>query len=207
MHRFFGVYLLVCLGTACSSHEVCDETAARSASELRRDPQTLVCVAEARSCESSGNSGGAQPDSGIIWGACGGTCEQLDETACGAADECRVVKDSSCVAGGDCQSSFVGCFAITKAIYTKVECGRADAWNCSRDPGCTAFHSVDPACTTADCARPFSFCAQDGIAPGRCWEPVSCPDAAPECPASSTPGVAGGCFTGACIPLSICEPA
>jgi hypothetical protein len=46
----------------------------------------------------------------------------------------------------------------------------------------------------------------EGDLPGRCFEPVLCDEAPPNCPQNTTPGVESGCFTGACIPLDLCGP-
>ena len=46
----------------------------------------------------------------------------------------------------------------------------------------------------------------DGGGPGNCYGSVTCNSAPPQCPANTTPGVANGCYTGYCIPVSQCGP-
>jgi hypothetical protein len=66
---------------------------------------------------------------------------------------------------------------------------------------CTGGWSCDTPRTT--CVPPAGTTSASA---GRCHDPVSCPQAAPACPAGTTPGIQDGCYTGFCIPTSACEP-
>jgi hypothetical protein len=55
------------------------------------------------------------------------------------------------------------------------------------------------------CNRQFAVCVPEGQSPGKCSGPVTCDATGPSCPSNTTPGILNGCFTGACIPLSLCE--
>ncbi|HTJ44257.1 MAG TPA: hypothetical protein VL463_19270 [Kofleriaceae bacterium] len=48
-------------------------------------------------------------------------------------------------------------------------------------------------------------CVPDTSDPGDCYGTVTCNSAPPACPADTTPGVANGCYTGYCIPISECK--
>ena len=141
------------------------------------------------------------------WNTCFHSCEQLGESACAADPSCRVVKDASCTFEVPCETDFLGCFPIDMSPDLSVACHGADAWDCSRSSACTAIHShsVCPA-GTIDCPRPFELCVPEGTSPGTCRGAVTCDRVTPSCPTGTTPGISGGCYTGACIPLGLCPP-
>jgi hypothetical protein len=184
-----------------------------------RNPNTLTC-------DDFGGGGECRPECGPCplgiedqalapipsWGTCFSSCENLDETTCGARTDCRVVKDAFCAVQGDCFTDFLGCFPTDNFIDESVDCASAfDGETCSRNPACTAFHRQeacplkpeDPA--PPQCQRDFAFCMPEGVSPGVCNAPVACDSAGPNCPSGTTAGIAEGCFTGACIPLDLCE--
>lgn len=144
------------------------------------------------------------------WPICGHTCESLGEGACSADPRCRVVKHAACAIGpSSCLTDFLGCFPIDEAPDASVDCRTADAWDCSRSAACTAYHSYDPSedCDLdGECRRPFELCMPEGQAPGDCYGSVTCRALPPACRAGTVPGVAGGCYTGACIPQHLCNP-
>jgi hypothetical protein len=181
-----------------------------------RNPNTLTC-------DTFGGGGPCDPNCGPCpleegqalapipsWGQCFSSCEQLDESSCEVRTDCRVVKDARCSVSGDCFTDFMGCFPTDQFVDNSVNCATAfDGETCSRNPTCTAFHR-ESACPLEDpvppqCNRDFAFCMPTGVAPGVCNEPVTCDAVGPACPTNSTPGISGGCFTGACIPLDLCE--
>jgi hypothetical protein len=141
------------------------------------------------------------------WNYCGHSCEQLGESACAADPGCRVVKDASCTFTTPCETDFLGCFPTDTAADSTVACHGADAWECSRSAACTAIHSssVCPA-GSAECPQPFELCVPEGTHPGSCTGAVTCDGLPPACPATTTPGISGGCYTGACIPRDLCSP-
>lgn len=142
------------------------------------------------------------------WGFCGSTCEGLAESACAAAPECRVVKDAKCAVAGGCTTDFLMCLPTDQIIDRTTDCLAArDGFTCSKNPGCTAFHYrklvVAPDATNI---LAFATCAPEGRAPGTCYGTVSCLRPPPACPSQHMPAIANGCYTGACLPLAVCEP-
>ena len=189
-----------------------------------RNPDTLACESYGRppQCDPDCGpcppyaEGAPRPGDGTAdlaplpsWGVCGSSCETLGENACSARSDCRVVKDAWCAIAGDCLTDFLGCFPTDMNIDADQACEGADAWQCSRNPACTAYHrSVYPSPAYRDAApyaRPFAFCADEGAFPGVCHAQVACRAAPPPCPAGTTPGVANSCYTGVCIPNDLCE--
>lgn len=184
----------------------------------QRNPDTLTC-------ESFGGGGGCLPGCGPCpevalapvptWGACDGRCETLSEPECNQAVGCRVVKDAVCAVRGGCFTDFVECVATDQITDPAADCFAArDGAACSRSAECTAYHRVTPANDptsdpTSDPTndRPFAMCTPQGKAPGTCYGKVTCTAKVPACPTGTRAGVAGGCYTGACIPLDVCEPA
>jgi len=49
-----------------------------------------------------------------------------------------------------------------------------------------------------------SLCIPEGSEPGTCTGSVVCDRIPPSCPTGPTPGITGGCYSGACIPLDLC---
>ena len=174
-----------------------------------RDPNTLQCVtirppdcpAECEMCPQTGAAS-------VSWGSCGDPCEMHGQAECAADPACRVVTDARCEIQLNCLTNFVGCFPIDTQPNQSVDCFRADAQDCSRSNQCTALHSsngCDP--VSGSCESPFELCVPEGTSPGRCWDQVLCDAIGPECATDQTPGIANGCYTGACIPRHLCEPA
>ena len=181
-----------------------------------RDPSDLTCDsfggfpcnAECGPCPAATGAAIAPIPPNPSWNYCGHSCEQLGETACAADPGCRVVKDAACTFGMNCFTDFVGCFPVDTSPDATVACHGADAWDCSRSAACTAIHSysVCPAGTGNDCPRPFELCVPEGSHPGSCTGNVTCDRVTPTCPTGTTPGISGGCYTGACIPTDLCTP-
>ena len=189
--------VVVVLLSACSSDvDQCPDQAHEIGPARVRDPNTLRC-------ETPGAC--AAENEGVTWGLCVTSCDDLDAGACAANPECRVVEDVSCAIRGTCLTTYIGCYPVDTVPDSSINCFTADAWDCSRSNQCTAFHDASQ-CSDDGCARPFALCSQEGVAPGRCWEPVTCRVATPPCPENTQPGIVGGCYSGACIPLALCEP-
>ena len=194
----------------------CDDLVPTGSGEAEIAPAPLRNP-EQLTCESFGG-GTCDPDCGPCpaedlaalqpipsWPQCGSTCETLGESECAANAECRVVKDARCMIGEDCITDFMGCFPID-LVPQPVDCFKAfDGWECSRSSSCTALHDRGTGCTGDQCARSFALCVPEGSSPGNCHDPVTCRALPPACPSGKTPGIANGCFTGACIPLGLCE--
>jgi hypothetical protein len=173
---------------------------------LLRDPATLMCQAFGSTCDPGCGpcpaTGGAPT---ATWGVCGSQCETLNEGDCQVAPGCRVVLDARCAIERNCLTNFLGCFPTDGSMYPYIECWGVDAFQCSRSEGCSALH-VQTQCLSPECAQPFALCVPEGKMPGRCWDQVLCDSTGPNCPSGTTPGISSGCYSGACIPLDICEP-
>ncbi len=195
----------------CLDTPAAEDTSADVAPAPLRNPETLTC-------ESFGG-GGCNPDCGPCpaqtdlapipsWPVCGTACETLAETECAARSECRVVKDARCMIGSQiCITDFMGCFPVDNAPDPTIDCFAArDGWTCSRSNACTALHDTAASqCQGDQCARPFGLCVPEGKSPGNCQSPITCDALPPTCPTGTTPGRANSCWTGACIPTSLCE--
>jgi hypothetical protein len=173
-----------------------------------RDPSNLTCQSFGGGCNPAC---GPCPDVSArapipSWGLCGSICDQLGVSACAAEPGCRVVKDAGCTIGSNvCLTDFLGCFPTDTSRDDLVECFGADAWTCSRSQRCEAHHLQRPCPNGAsDCARPFATCTPPGVDPGDCTGQVLCAIPPPVCPAGTTPGIANGCFTRACIENDAC---
>jgi len=191
--------------------EVCDLAEPASAPAPLRDPERLTCESFGGTCNPQ--CGPCPAVAGLApipsWGVCGDPCEALDEATCAARAECRVVRDARCAIDGNCTTDFLGCFPLDGAADPSVDCFAAtDGWACSRSAACTALHVQEPCplAVDAQCPRPFGLCVPEGRSPGRCHDQALCDAAPPACSANTLPGVANGCYTGACIPLALCEP-
>jgi len=182
-----------------------------------RNPDDLTCRAFGYPCDPACGPCPAVDESPSIahsqplpsWGYCESSCEGLGETACAARSDCRVVKDAFCAFEGVCITDFVGCFPTDQQVDTTVSCTGADAWACSRNPDCAAWHDppeCPPNALVEDCPRSFVLCTPEGTHPGSCFGEVACDEAPPACPSGTTPGISGACYTGACIPLDRCGP-
>lgn len=185
---------------------------ARSQPAPLRDPGDLTCDSFDTPCNSEcGPCAEAAAVAAVLpvptWNYCGHSCEQLGESACAADAGCRVVKDASCTFEVPCETDFLGCFPVDTTPDASVACHGADSWECSRSAACTAIHShsVCPA-GQLNCPRPFELCVPEGTSPGSCRGAVTCRSLPPPCRTGTTPGISGGCYTGACIPLELCPP-
>lgn len=179
-----------------------------------RDPDRLTCHELGYGCD---DPCGACPEDAPLpiapppsWGICGGSCDGLDEGTCAERGDCRVVRDAACAIRGTCETDFLGCFPIDMNSDPSTDCREAnDGWTCSKSAACTAFHTGEPCLgiPEAACARPFVLCMPEGQSPGQCHAPVACRALPPPCPSGTTPGVVNLCWSGACIPDELCEPA
>jgi hypothetical protein len=187
---------------------------------LLRDPSSLACQSfgGGRPCDPAcgpcPEDVPAEPEKGAAlippipsWGLCQSTCESRTAAACAAAPECRVIRDVRCAIDGTCETDFMMCVALDMAPDPSLACNeQRDGWACSRNPSCSALHERLPCPINGPCDRsPFVMCVNEETSPGRCFDPVICAALPPACPAGTQPGVANGCYTGACIPNEFCE--
>ena len=174
-----------------------------------RDPADLTCKSFGTGCNPEC---GPCPEIAAhtppipSWGFCGSICDSLGDGACTMNPECRTARDASCTIGPNvCITDFLGCFPTDTTRDDTISCFGADAWTCSRSKKCEAHYGHAP-CPGGgpDCPRPFATCVPEGVSPGTCDGVVSCDRVAPACPAGTTPGVANGCYTDACIVTTQC---
>lgn len=166
---------------------------------LLRDPESLACIPfEDPTC--------LRHTSWPSWGVCGDACEDLSAAACAQAPRCRLIRGAPLPPAGE-EPWFSIClpidhaFAIPPADY---DCFGADTGEaCSRSPACTAYHFGTPLDSAPIVT--FALCAPTGVDVGRCYSELLCDAAPPPCAAGKRPGIAAGCYTGACIPLDACE--
>ncbi|HLU68346.1 MAG TPA: hypothetical protein VKZ63_18810, partial [Kofleriaceae bacterium] len=149
------------------------------------------------------------------WGYCESQCTGLDELTCIDTAGCRAIY----VAGafGDCWST------DQNGPIQGGGCAGLDAYECSRHDDCSAVHGVLEAFGEPEedapefaigigafesCIPEKGSCDADPEScepiPGSCEGEAICPMAPPDCPSGTTPGIAGGCYTGYCIPLADC---
>ena len=216
MHYLASLATVLVLASGCTlvfddggGDDICLAAEPASLPAPQRNPDTLAC-------ESFG--GGCIPECGPCpladlvpqpsWGFCGSTCEALTEVDCGKDPGCRVVKDAACSLSADCITDYLGCFPTDQFPDPSIDCFTArDGFTCSRSAECTAFHRGLRSNISPQPVLAFAMCAPEGKSPGTCFGQVLCRAAAPACPPNSRPGVSDGCYTGACIPLDVCEPA
>lgn len=230
MRYLVSLAMLLVLASGCTlvfvddgdgdDDDVCVFAEPASAPAPQRNPDTLTCQSFGGGCTPEcGPCPAAEADPALsqpspTWGLCGSTCEALPEAACAKDPGCRVVKDAACAVSGDCTTDFLGCFPTDLFADPEVDCFAArDGFACSQSAACTAYHRGSSALQglpglqgPPEPDRTFAMCAPEGKSPGTCFGQVTCRAAAPACPSLTTPGIEGGCYTGACLPLDVCGP-
>lgn len=189
------------------------------------DPQTLECARYrygyhcSESCEQCPTD---SADDVPAWPACGSECLDKSQSDCEADASCRVLKEAFEYYGSNpsnhSHDPYLACFPRGLAAPAETACAQLDADACSSTPACTAIIQANAGikecphgartggCTTVE----FVACvAKELEDPGLCDSAtsttVTCANAPPACPAGSAPGVASGCYTGACIPEYFCH--
>jgi hypothetical protein len=129
--------------------------------------------------------------------ACNGPCVTLDEISCASDAWCFVARDFTAFYTG-APDRFLGCFPKTP-FSSRAGCEERDVTTCAFDGRCAGlYHASSPA--------KFVECIDEAVIAGSCTEVATCMTRPPSCPADRTPGVAAGCYTGACIPNDLCAP-
>lgn len=213
--RSLSTLLLVTGASACilyaDDRNICPPAAELAIAPAPvRNPDSLLCQDAGPICDPSCGPCPAVAELApeVSWGMCGSPCEQLGEAACAQNLSCRVVKHGSCLVSGTCLDDYIGCFPTDNNVDMSIDCRSAtDGETCSRSSNCTALHEFEPCPFDAECAKPFAMCIPEGTNPGKCHDMAVCRSLPPPCPSGTTPGVANGCWTGACIPNEICENA
>ncbi len=220
--RFASIVAVVTLVPACNlwfngggddaDDDPCDRLIQEPGFQHRLvNPETLACQTFTQpSCD---GECGPCPGGAIYippWGECSSPCIGLDETTCMAESQCRVARSHSgyYLQSGD---DFMGCYPLNTGASPEVErCEGLDAEQCAWQSDCTALYDGAPgqcnALTPEACiGAQFRQCITESRTdPGECV-PAACRQATPSCPTNTTPGVANGCYTGACIPTEFCE--
>ena len=175
------------------------------------NPESLACQTFVQS--SCDDECGPCPGGAIYippWGECNSPCVGMSESACMADSQCRVARSHS-EYYSQSADDFMGCYPLDTGPAPDVErCEGLDAEGCAWQSDCTALYEGTPGQCNAfapeQCfGAQFQQCITESRTdPGEC-APASCRQATPTCPTGSTPGVANGCYTGACIPNDFCE--
>jgi len=176
------------------------------------NPDTLVCQTFDAGGGGTCNCGPCpeNPTNGVAiptWGACYSDCNQLGESACLATDGCRVARDWESYYTS--QPSFIGCYADDTAPQTTTQsepCEVRGAEDCSDDSACAGLYVVyltTQAGNGNGSSYAFQECIPAAQVAGSCYGKVAC-DIAVSCPAGTTPGTDGICYTGSCIPDALC---
>ncbi len=145
------------------------------------------------------------------WGECSSPCVGLSESACLADDQCRVARSyNDYYAPYSTADDYMGCYPLNTGPAPDVErCEGLDAEQCAWQSDCSALYDGAPGQCNAfapeQCiGAQFKECiTETRTEAGECVG-ASCRQAPPSCPSGTTPGVANGCYTGACIPFQFC---
>ncbi len=162
------------------------------------------------------------------WGSCDGCSRHDDdEAACLDDPQCRAAYVESAGRG------YIGCWSLgLVTILDPSGCAGLDAELCAGMADCVAVYE-SLACLPDDLDATFCghgsfvtcedeprrcvdidqcpngwWCSDDGLCKGgtgSCYGEVTCPHSPPGCAPNSTPGVANGCWTGACIFNDSCD--
>jgi hypothetical protein len=198
------------------------------AATVERDPTTGACVApppDPCPCGHECATPLIPPTE-----SCSGPCELLDEASCLATANCHAAYSS--LPAFDTPppppaDNFLGCWDIAPLPTLEggpcvenaaLACSQHDDCvsvipdgefsTCADKPthadgcgsGCGSGYECGVSCAGASCT---TTCIATGEL-GTCNTPVACQIAAPACPAGSTPGVVGQCWSGYCIPDAEC---
>jgi len=128
--------------------------------------------------------------------ACASPCLALDAASCASDSRCYVARDLTAFYSG-APDSFVGCYPRVRYSSSSGACAQRTADDCTADGMCEGLYDV---------SSKFVECIDAALTAGSCTEVATCTKSPPTCPADRTPGVAGGCYTGACIPTALCGP-
>ena len=128
---------------------------------------------------------------------CDDPCIARDEVSCASDARCWVARDFTAFYSG-AGNGFLGCFPHT-SVFSFTSCELRSGDTCAFDGTCIGLynHAASDA---------FVECVHETPIAGSCTEVATCSTPPPACPSDRTPGVAAGCFTGACIPNDLCAP-
>lgn len=151
----------------------------------------------------------------------GGECAGLGEVACLQQPECAPLYDDlccpTCVPGGcaDCiRIDMWSCAPVDAACGGDPGlCGQVAEWSCGEAPDCrearpTGLERCDrPGCVVAvDAGCDLDACERYCVPVTGDSCRVACRVPAPACSEGTFPEGDGSCYTGRCIPVSVCAP-
>jgi len=209
-----------CTSSSCSGEEpprcvAVIEVEGRRCCDLDRSTPA-VCEGSRWQCPPDGAREGACATLGVC--SVGGPCEGLSLAGCLAAGCAPVFDDLCCPSCGDpfCADcvdwAFIGCepFAERCLDGAPAPCGSVSEGFCDGDvPLCAeAYPTSEAGCSVAgcvpavpaDCPRCEPQCVP--VRAESCS--AICPAEPPSCPEGMVPEADGTCFTGRCIPASVC---
>jgi hypothetical protein len=164
----------------------------------------------------------AEPES-YDYAFCESGCEGLDEASCTATPACRAIYVSTCPPDAPCAPpvayQYYDCWGTAPSGPIQGgDCTTFDAYECSMHDDCSARHALPylldgegggaeaPALYAPEIGN-FESCIPEAPVPVEsCTGTVTCEALPPECPAGTTPGISGDCWTWNCIPFASCDP-
>ncbi len=201
-----------------SGDDVCGPEADIVSAVQLIDPATLMCDSFSQGTTCDPNCGVACPEAGNTgaipaipsWGSCTSACIGLDESTCATNSQCRVALnyDAYYAMGAEGSASgftsdYLGCYPVDPGPVATGPCDSLDAYDCATNNACAALYTENLTNCAGCSGDEFKGCIPAGQAAGACTGDVAC-DIAVSCPAGTTPGIEGNCYTGSCIPDAFC---
>lgn len=156
--------------------------------------QDLTCISRTTRVSCTGQCCIPRTTTSSMTVACTSPCLALDEAACASDEACYVARDFTAFYRG-APDSFVGCFPETTSSSSAGACAQRTADGCASDGLCAGLY---------DSSSQLVECIDEALLAGSCTGVATCTTSPPSCSADRTPGVAAGCYTGACIPTALC---
>lgn len=195
-----GVVALLALGGCLYTHNSkCEQEGYPPDKQIALlDPVDLQCdYFDVPGCDEDCGVCAPLPADLPTWPMCLGACFGFgDEVGCAATPGCRItrLRNQYYSQLADPFESFSGCYPVDTVTAEPVGCQGLTPLDCSRHDDCAYLIEYDSE----------GECIPEGQIAGRCFDPVTCADPPPSCPADTTPGALDGCYTGSCIPNEYC---
>ncbi len=138
-------------------------------------------------------------------------CDTLYAETCTMRDDCSPLYANSWSYARESppepqpQRSFLSCRAevATAGCYSDDDCG--EGFDCTADTECLPPPGCGPGMDCPAVCYGTCVASEPPPLPGNCYTLNVCEEEPPACPEGTLPGIANGCWTGYCIPLSACE--